>query len=157
MSPNFDRTCGMASQKPESEMPTTPMWSPSPERVAKTNLTRFARFVRERGHLVSPGYPELHRWSIEKPEEFWQSVWEFCGIVTSRPAEKVVVDFDQFPGSRWFPGARLNFAENLLRFRDDRRALVFWNEAGPQRSLTFAELYAAVARLAAAFKELGVK
>ena len=98
-----------------------------------------------------------YRWSIEKPEEFWQSVWDFCGIVASRPAENVVVDFDRFPGARWFPGARLNFAENLLRHRDDRRALVFWNEAGFQRSLTFAELHAAVVKVVAGFKDLGVK
>ncbi len=138
-------------------MPVGPMWSPSPERVSKANLTAFMRFVRDCGHLKFHGYPELHRWSIKKPEEFWQSVWDFCGIVASRPAERVVVDFDRFPGCRWFPGARLNFAENLLRHRDDRRALVFWNEAGFQRSLTFGELYASVARMATAFKDLGVK
>jgi acetoacetyl-CoA synthetase len=69
----------------------------------------------------------------------------------------VVIDFDLFPGARWFPGARLNFAENLLRFHDGRRALVFWNENGFQRSLSYTELYAQVARLAASLKELGVK
>jgi acetoacetyl-CoA synthetase len=147
----------MASQKPEPEMPTSPMWSPSADRVDRANLTSFLRFARNRGGADFSGYAELHRWSIEQPEEFWQSVWDFCGIVASRPAERVVVDFDRFPGSRWFPGARLNFAENLLRFRDDRRALVFWNEAGFQRSLTFAELHSAVVRVAVAFKELGIK
>ena len=147
----------MAAQKTHSELSTAPMWCPSRERVEKTNLTAFFRFVRERGHSNSSGYARLHRWSIEKPDEFWQSVWDFCGIVASRPAERVVGDFDRFPGTRWFPGARLNFAENLLRYRDDRRALVFWNEAGFQRSLTFAELYAAVARTAAVLKERGVK
>lgn len=140
----------------ETERPTSPIWSPSAERIQKANLTSFLRFVRERRDLDFSGYAELHRWSIETPEEFWQSVWDFCGIVASRSAERVVDDFDRFPCARWFPGARLNYAENLLRYRDHRRALVFWSEAGFERSLTFAELYAQVARLAAAFKDLGV-
>jgi acetoacetyl-CoA synthetase len=138
-------------------MPTAPMWRPSADRVEKANLTAFLRLVRARRQPAIDGYAALHRWSIERPEEFWQSVWDFCGLVASRPAERVVVDFDRFPGTRWFPGARLNFAENLLRYRDDRRALVFWSEAGFQRSLTFAELYSAVARATAAFRELGIK
>ena len=78
----------MAAQKTHSELSTAPMWCPSRERVEKTNLTAFFRFVRERGHSNSSGYARLHRWSIEKPEQFWQSVWEFCGVVASRPAER---------------------------------------------------------------------
>ena len=133
-----------------------PMWRPSPERIQKANLTAFLRTVRDRWVPDLQDYPALYRWSIEKPDHFWQTVWEFCGIVASRPWDEVVVDFDLFPGTRWFPGARLNFSENLLRFRDDRRALVFWNESGFQRSLSYAELHAQVARLAAALKELGI-
>jgi acetoacetyl-CoA synthetase len=147
----------MTLQNEDAATPTAPMWSPSARRIEEANLTAFLRFARKRGQSTIDGFPPLYRWSIEQPEEFWQSVWDFCGMVASRPAERVVVDFDRFPGARWFPGARLNYAENLLRNRDDRRALVFWNESGFQRSLSFAELHAAVAKMATAFKQLGVK
>ncbi|MBI3864727.1 MAG: acetoacetate--CoA ligase [Planctomycetia bacterium] len=136
---------------------TEPLWRPSAERIEKANLTAFLRTVRRRWQPDLEDYSALYRWSIEKPDQFWQAVWEFCGIVASRPSDEVVVDFDRMPGARWFPGARLNFAENLLRFRDDRRALVFWNETGFQRSLSYAELFAQTARMAASLKGLGVK
>jgi acetoacetyl-CoA synthetase len=136
---------------------TKPMWQPSPEGIEKANMTAFMRTVRNRGHSEIADYPALYRWSIEQPAEFWQAVWDFCGIVSSRRADEVVVDFEKMPGARWFPGARLNFAENLLRFCDDRRALVFWNESGFQRALTYAELYVEVSRLAGALRGLGVK
>jgi len=147
----------MTLQNAESALPSAPMWTPSAERIEKANLTAFLRFAHERGHSTGENFPALYRWSIEQPEEFWQAVWDFCGIVASQRGEQVVVDFDRVPGARWFPGARLNYAENLLRYRDDHRALVFWNEAGFQRALTFAALHAAVAKVACAFKELGVK
>jgi acetoacetyl-CoA synthetase len=136
---------------------TEPMWKPSEERIAKANMTAFMRAARERWRPGVADYPALYRWSIEEPAAFWQAVWEFCDNIASRPADEVVVDFDKMPGARWFPGARLNFAENLLRFRDDRRALVFWNESGFQRAWTYAELYSQVARLAGALRGLGVK
>ena len=139
------------------------MWCPTPEQIEKANLTAFRRMVRGRWQSDLDDYAALHRWSIEKPDLFWRGVWEFCGVVASRSWDEVLVGCDSpltgkggFPGARWFPGARLNFAENLLRFRDDRRALVFWNETGFQRSFTYAELFAQVARLAASLKELGV-
>src|SRR5690349_5719543 len=104
-----------------------PLWRPSADRLAAANMTAFRQLVGQRRPEVRD-YAALYGWSIEQPAEFWQAVWEFCGVVASRPADQVVVDFDRMPGARWFPGARLNFAENLLRYRDDARALVFWNE-----------------------------
>src|SRR5262245_34039535 len=143
--------------KPAPRDMTKPMWQPSPGRIEKANMTAFLRTVRERGRPEIGDYRAIYRWSIEQPAEFWQTVWDFCGIVSSRRADEVVVDFGQMPGARWFPGARLNFAENLLRLRDDRRSLVFWNENGFQRAVTYAELYGQVARLADALRGLGVK
>lgn len=137
--------------------PTDPIWQPTPEQIERANLTAFLRTVRRRWQLDLPDYSALYRWSIERPDQFWQSVWAFCGVVASRSWDEVVVDFDRMPGAHWFPGARLNFAENLLRFRDDRRALVFWNEAGFQRSLSYAELYIQVALLGKSLKDLGVE
>jgi acetoacetyl-CoA synthetase len=132
------------------------MWQASPERIEQANLTAFLQIVRRRWQPGLEDYSALYRWSIEKPDQFWQAVWEFCGVIASPTWDAVVTDFDRMPGARWFPGSRLNFAENLLRFRDDRRALVFWNETGFQRSLSYAELYAQVARLSAALKDLGI-
>ncbi len=136
---------------------TEPIWRPSAERIEKANLTAFLRTVRERWRPDVTNYAALYRWSIDETAVFWQAVWEFCGMVSSRKGDQVVIDFGKMPGARWFPGARLNFAENLLRYRDDRRALVFWNECGFQRALTYAELYGQVARLADALRKLGVK
>lgn len=133
------------------------LWQPTAEQIETANMTAFLRMIRERCAPHVDDYAALYRWSIDQPALFWQSVWEFCGVVASRPWDEVVVDFDRMPGASWFPGARLNFAENLLRFRDDRRALVFWNETGLQRSLRYRELYAQVAQLADVLRQLGVQ
>jgi acetoacetyl-CoA synthetase len=101
-------------------------------------------------------YQDLHRYSIERPAEFWRAVWDFCGIEGS-PGNRVVEEGDRMPGARWFPEARLNFAENLLRHRDDRPAVLFRSESGHAAQLSHAELYAAVARTAAALREAGVE
>ena len=94
------------------------LWRPSPEQVANANLTRFAATARER-HGVSAGdYAALHRWSIEDRAAFWSAVWDYGAVIGDRGDGPVLVDGDRMPGARWFPGARLNFAENLLRRRD---------------------------------------
>src|SRR5579863_2264866 len=134
-----------------------PMWQPTAEVVEKANMTAFLHSANERWQIDLKDYRALYRWSIEEPARFWQSIWEFCRIIASHPPEEVVVDAERMPGARWFPGARLNFAENLLRFRDERRALVFWNETGFVRSLSFAELYGQVARVADALRRMGLK
>jgi len=154
-----------------AEYPVTePIWSPSPERVARANMTRFVEHVRERrpaGADAVEDYRSLYAWSVERPEAFWPEVWRFCGVMAEprsgrEPWDKVVVGRDRMAppdpvlGPRWFPGARLNFAENLLRYDDDSDALVFWNERGRQRALSFHALGAAVAAAAAAFAALGV-
>ncbi|HXF67578.1 MAG TPA: acetoacetate--CoA ligase [Burkholderiales bacterium] len=134
-----------------------PLWQPSPERAAATNLAAFMRHVRARWDASAGDYGELHRWSIAQPEQFWQSVWSFCGVIAERRGETVLVDGDKMPGARWFPEARLNFAENLLRRRDRGTAIVFWGEDRVKSRLTYAELYHEVSRLALALQEAGVK
>ncbi|MFN0056772.1 MAG: acetoacetate--CoA ligase [Planctomycetales bacterium] len=133
------------------------LWQPDPDRIARAKMTRFLTFVRQRCDISLAGYPELYRWSINHPASFWQAVWEFCEVRACRQGNEVVVDGDQMPGARWFPGARLNFAENLLRFQDDRRALVFWDEDGFQGSWTYAQLRGEVSRLAAALRGMGIQ
>ncbi len=132
------------------------LWSPSPQRVAQANLTRFMAFVNARRNKALATYGELYQWSIERPEQFWAEVWDFCGVISHAPARAVVEDFGQMPGARWFPGATLNFAENLLKRRDDQVAMVFNGEGQVRRQITYAELYDQVARLAKSFKAMGL-
>ncbi|HEU4525641.1 MAG TPA: acetoacetate--CoA ligase, partial [Gemmatimonadales bacterium] len=134
------------------------------------NLTAFLDHVRRRrppGSDAVADFPSLWRWSVERPDAFWPEVWDFCGVLAEeraggRPWDEVVVGLDRMAppdpalGPRWFTGARLNFAENLLRFSDDREALVFWNERGRQRALTYRELGEGVAAAAAALREHGI-
>ena len=135
-----------------------PIWRPTPDSIEAANLTAFAA----RRGFAPPDYAALHDWSVNDRPAFWQAVWDDAGVIASRPAETVLTDPDAFPGSRWFPGARLNFAENLLRWRDDpqhrdRVALVSVLEDGSRRELTHVELAAATASFAQALAELGVQ
>ena len=134
-----------------------PLWRPTAKQIEAANLTAFLRQVRERSQVELADYEALYQWSLAEPALFWQAVWEFSGLVARQPFEEVVVDFDQMPGASWFPGAKLNFAENLLRYRHDRRALVFWNERGFQRALTYVELYDQVAKVADVLRSWGVQ
>jgi acetoacetyl-CoA synthetase len=132
-----------------------PIWTPSPIRIADANLTRFMAFVAGRGSGVA-GYDALYRWSIEDPAAFWQALWEFCEIAGTRGEGPALADGDRMPGARWFPGARLNFAENLLGGPDAEPALVFRNERGDRRELSWRALRAEVARIAAGLRADGV-
>jgi acetoacetyl-CoA synthetase len=137
-------------------MPDAPIWTPSDERVRSARLTEFLRFVGERFDCVATDYASLWRWSIEHRDRFWQAMWEYAGVVASRRWDDVLVDGDRMPGATWFRGARLNYAENLLRYRDDRLAIVAWNETGRQQSLTYAELHGEVARISGWMRREGI-
>ena len=93
-----------------------PLWTPSPERAARTALARFMKLVGQ------SSYAELHRWSVAHSAEFWNAVWDFCGVRGEKGGE-VVVDPTRMPGAKWFPHARLNYAENLLRNRSSSDAI----------------------------------
>jgi len=134
----------------------TPLWTPSQPRKDQANMTRFMEKVNARQNLSLHTYPELYQWSIENISEFWAAVWDFADIKASRHYDQVIDDLKKFPGAKWFPGARLNFAENLLRYRDDQLAFIFRGETQTTRRMTYAELYDAVARLAFSLKESGV-
>ena len=138
-----------------------PIWQPSEERIAAADITRFTRFVNQRHGLSLEGYPELYRWSIDENTEFWSAVWDFCRVIASHKGERIVEGDCVFAGSgppapRWFPDAQLNFAENLLRYRDDQPALVSLLENGRRRSMSYGELYREVAHLAAGLRAVGV-
>jgi acetoacetyl-CoA synthetase len=137
-----------------------PLWTPSAEQVERANLTRFMREVGAKD------FPSLYRWSVDQPEKFWPAVWRFCGVVAEEragrePWDRVftgdgTVKPPTAEGPRWFEGARMNFAENLLRYSDQRPALVSWNELGRQGDMSYAELRAEVGRIANGLRAAGV-
>ena len=134
----------------------TVLWQPSAERKAKANLTRFIEYVNTTWSAGCSDHPSLYDWSIREPERFWQSVWNFCRVIGDMGARPYLQDGDKMPGARWFLGARLNFAENLLRRRDSQTGIVFWGENAVRRKMTYAELYDLVSRTAQALRALGV-
>jgi acetoacetyl-CoA synthetase len=133
-----------------------PIWTPSLFRIADANLTRFMTFVEARGTRIAD-YDALYRWSVADPGAFWEALWDFCGVRGSRGEGPTLVDGGAMPGARWFPGARLNFAENLLASGPDAEtAIVFRNERGDRRELAWGDLRAEAARIAAGLAEDGV-
>ena len=135
---------------------TAPLWIPSPERVASANMTAFLPAIERRWGSSLRGYSELYRFSIDRPDAFWTSVWEFSGI-RGTMGDRAVEHLDRMPGARFFPNARLNFAENLLRRRDEGAAIVFNGENRVHRTLSFAQLYAEVGRFAAGLRTAGLR
>ncbi len=133
-----------------------PIWTPSPQRIADANITAFRRHAAERWSLDLPDYAALHRFSIDRAPEFWRSVWDFTGI-RGEIGERIIDRPDAMPGARFFPDARLNFTENLLRGDDGELAIVFNGENRVRRSLTVGELRREVAAFARALVRMGVR
>ncbi len=133
------------------------LWTPSPEFVAQTNMTAFREMVNKRYKISLANSHELYQWSIDDRESFWAAMWDFGEIKYSKNYDKIGENLDKMPGAKWFVGAELNFAENLLRYRDDRPAIVFWGEDGSRQGYSYAELFALVSRASRALKEMGVE
>jgi len=119
-------------------------------------MVRFIGFVNDRFGLNLKSYPDLYQWSVTRISDFWAAVWDFAKIRCSKPYDQVVDRTDTMPGNIWFSGARLNFAENLLRYQDDHPALIFKGESRDATRLTYAKLYDEVARTAESLKKMGV-
>ncbi len=136
--------------------PDRPLWVPDPARSAATRMAAFTAHARTVSGQALASYAELHAWSVGQPEPFWTAIWDFCGVVGERGAGPALIDPDRMPGAQWFPQARLNFAENLLRDCGNPEALVFWGEDKVTRTLSRAELRRQVAQFAAALQEVGV-
>jgi acetoacetyl-CoA synthetase len=133
------------------------LWKPSQERIENSNMYRFMNVINDKYHQNFSEYAPLHQWSIENIADFWETMWEFADIIASKPYDQVIDDVTKMPGARWFSGARLNYAQNLLRFRDDKVALIFKGEGQPSTKMTYGELYDEVARLAQSLKAAGVQ
>ena len=125
-----------------------PMWAPSPERAARTLMGRFMARAGKKS------YDELHAWSVADAPAFWRLLWDF-GEVRGAQGARTLVDGERMPGAKWFPDARLNFAENLLRRRDGADAMVFWGEDRIKRRLSFRQLHQLVSRISQALADAG--
>ena len=134
----------------------TPLWTPSSERIHASRIWSFIQSVNQHYGKDFSSYNDLWQWSVDHLDQFWSHFWDFAEIKASRKGERVLDHADKMPGVEWFPDARLNFAENLLKFRDDKPALVFRGETDDRYSLTHAELYRKVAQLASALRQQGV-
>ncbi|MFL2546598.1 MAG: acetoacetate--CoA ligase [Candidatus Rariloculaceae bacterium] len=134
---------------------TEPMWRPSPQRIAASNMQEFLE--RHRGELDSADYTGLYRWSIEKPDEFWSAAWRYLGIRSTTDFSSVLDDPQRMPGAEWFNGARLNYADNLLRPEYEGTAIIAYAENGRRVELGWDELRQQVASVSAALRSFGVK
>ncbi|NNF50829.1 MAG: acetoacetate--CoA ligase [Gammaproteobacteria bacterium] len=133
-----------------------PVWTPAPERAAKSRLSKFMKLVGEVTDRSFEHYDDLYAWSVSDSGAFWQAVWDYFDVRCSRSADTVLKNGHQMPGAKWFEGARLNFAENLLRSRDERTAIIFCGENGNRRELSYRQLGDAVARTADGLRAAGV-
>jgi len=135
----------------------TPIWKPSEEVKKRANITQFVSFVNKKYGLKIDSYDELYDWSIKEIPDFWAAMWEFAPMKAFRQYDQVIDDLKHFPGAKWFSGARLNFAENLLRYRDEHTAFIFKGETQKSAKRSYSELYNSVARLAKSLRQIGVK
>ncbi len=133
------------------------LWKPTEEQIKQSNMYRFMQLINETHHQNFKEYAPLYKWSIDNISDFWAAFWDFAGIIHSKGYDQVIDDVKKMPGARWFRGAELNFAENLLRYRDDRVALIFRGEGQPSIQYTYAQLYDEVARVAKSLKDLGIQ
>lgn len=134
----------------------TPLWTPSEQRIKDSNLFSFMSFLKKDGHKFDD-YQSLYDFSVKHPELFWKYLWDYGSFVAHTPYTSVLENGEKMPGASWFVGSELNFAQNLLRFRDDRSAIVSYDERGKQQTLSYAELFSKVAKLAHWLKQQGVK
>ena len=137
------------------DMNESPLWEPSAEAVAASNMSAFADFANERHGLSLAGYGALHAWSVAAPELFWDAIWDFTGVIGEK-GRRILIDAEKMPGAAFFPDARLNFAENLLREEGGEVALLFNNEGEMAAPVTRDALRRDVARFAAVLKSWGV-
>ena len=128
------------------------IWRPSTERIAASNLTRFINCINTRLGLSLGDYGELYRWSVSQPEQFWAELARFADVRAEWGPGPALEHPERMPGARFFPNARLNYAENLLRYRDEHLAAVFTNERGMRRTLSYRQLHEEVARVAAGLR-----
>ena len=129
------------------------LWSPSKESIQSTNLFNFIKFISKDINFSIDTtlssefqYKQLYNWSINSPEEFWESFLKFSNIKYYKDIVSICDDINKMPGAEWFDGIELNFAENLLLYRNDKTAIHFFGENQVYRTLTFSDLYNQVSK-----------
>ena len=132
------------------------LWEPSSDSIKNTNIHNFINELPSE-YNVENDFDSLYTWSVDHSEDFWSQIWQQYGVVSSQASDRILVNPSAMPGAQWFPEARLNYAENLLRFRDDRTAIIFRSENGDQRQFTYAEIYTQVAGYVTLLRQLGVE
>ncbi len=135
---------------------TAPLWTPSQARCNETRIMDFMQQLNQQHGLELNDYKSLYDWSLSSNETFWDALWQYAGVIASHKGDRVLEHPDRMPGARWYPEARLNFAENLLRYRDDKPAVIFRGEDDTRVELSHAELHQRVAQLASALRRQGV-
>ncbi len=138
-------------------MAQSPLWKPNPEKAANSQMQEFLNLIHKKYNLAQNDYAHLHDWSVKNPANFWGEFWNYTNIIHSKKYTLVVDDPKKMPGAKWFEGAKLNYAENLLQRRDDKTAIIFRGEAEIKRQLSYKELYAEVEKTAAGLRKLGVE
>jgi acetoacetyl-CoA synthetase len=133
------------------------LWEPSKKWIKNAEVSHFIELVNKKFKKNIKGAKELYQWSIDYIEDFWEAMWDFGGIIASQNYDKVVEDLGVFPGTKWFPGAKLNFAENLLKYKDNQFAFIFQGESKKTELITYENLNKQVARLAKSLRKIGVK
>jgi len=133
------------------------LWTPTAERFESSRMKDFLDHVNRKFNKEFSTYDELFQWSVDNPADFWGSFWRYSGIKHSTDFNRVVDDPKKMPGAKWFEGAKMNFAENLLSRRDEKTAIIFRGEAELERRISYAELYEQVHRVAEGLKRMGIK
>ena len=133
------------------------LWEPSKEWIENAEVSKFIEFINKKYNASISSGKDLYKWSVNEIEDFWAAMWEFGNIISSKPYKKVVEDLNKFPGTLWFPGSKLNFAQNLLKYNDDQLAFVFQGESEKTAKITYRELNKIVAKLAKSLQDMGVK
>ena len=133
------------------------LWKPTKNQIQDSQMTRFTEFVNHHHRLSLQNYDELHNWSVENIADFWQTLWDFSKIIHTGKIESVIDNDSKMPGAKWFSGIKMNFAENLLRHKDDKIALIFKGESRKPQYITYKQLYEKVSILAGAMRNAGVQ
>ena len=130
------------------------LWKP---KISKSHVSKFIDNINRKNNLQIGTYEDLYEWSISNPNQFWEETWKYSNIISSSDYHEIVDDITKMPGAKWFSGAKLNFAENLLRFRDDRPAIHYKTENSNVKTLTYKSLYSSVESLSFSLRSIGVK
>jgi len=136
---------------------TKPLWQPSQQAIADSQLTHFMAYVNQRFQQRINDYAELHQWSVTQPELFWEGVWSFCRVFASQQPKQIMLRGKSMQQTKWFIDAKLNFAQNLLRYRDEQPAIIFCSERGDNKTLSYTALFQQVSALQSHLKQLGIK